>query len=138
MRSRRMFRLGLEKLHNLTYSGSYGLQIVLKMNNGGDRVVEYEVFRVTGEQDKYRLFINRFKAGNSGLADRFSYHNGSPFSTFDRDNDNWSKNCAKEYAGGWWFKDCYHSHLNNVNGPAWIQWNQYEQESTMILKKITN
>ena len=129
--------IGLEKLHDLTDSGSYGLQIVLKLNGGETKVIEYDTFRVNGENDKYRLWVSGFRPGNSGLQDRLKRHSGKPFTTYDRDNDLADKiNCAQHYgSAGWWFDACYDSHLNNPQGPTWIVWNQYEEESTMILIK---
>ena len=34
-------------------------------------------------------------------------HNKQPFSTTDRDNDNWYDNCAAYYGGGWWYNGCF-------------------------------
>ena len=35
------------------------------------------------------------------------------FSTIDSENDSQSAaNCAWQYFGGWWFADCYSTHLN--------------------------
>ena len=42
--------------------------------------------------------------------------NGMPFTTKDRDNENWSRNCAEDrvgHAGGWWYNFCTHIFLNN-------------------------
>ena len=63
-------------------------------------------------------------AGNHGMA----------FSTYDRDNDKWSGNCAGENKGAWWFNKCSWVTLNGVyrpdgsrrskyhDGLAWDKW----------------
>ena len=43
--------------------------------------------------------------------DNFSYHSGSPFSTFDRDNNPNLKGCPSWWQGGWWWA----SLVNNAN-----------------------
>ncbi|XP_060658831.1 fibrinogen C domain-containing protein 1-like [Drosophila nasuta] len=39
------------------------------------------------------------------------------FTTFDRDNDSASNNCADQYESGWWYKNCYYCNLNAPYGP---------------------
>ena len=46
-------------------------------------------------------------SGDAG--DCLSGHFGQQFSTKDRDS---SCHCAQRYKGGWWFSDCFDSHLN--------------------------
>ena len=58
--------------------------------------------RVEGESEDYRMWVG----GYSGNAeDSLSAHNGSGFSTVDRNNDDAPKccPCAPAYGGGWWF-----------------------------------
>lgn len=38
--------------------------------------------------------------------------NTLPFTTYDRDNDASSDNCANIYKGGWWFNKCEFVYLN--------------------------
>ena len=46
--------------------------------------------------------------------DSLAHINGRPFSTFDRDNDAFSGNCASLYMGGFWFNSCYHANPTGV------------------------
>jgi hypothetical protein len=53
------------------------------------------------------------------------------FSTYDRDNDQWSSNCAVDSQGAWWYKTCQYSNLNgrylkagerSDKGMNWSHW----------------
>ena len=58
--------------------------------------------RIENESDNYRLWVGGY-TGNA--TDSLSAHNGYPFSTVDRNNDEAPKccPCAPAYGGGWWF-----------------------------------
>ena len=130
------FWIGLENMHNLTKSGSYGLEIAVKESDGVVRIVEYDSFRVSNEADKYRLYISGFKPGSSGLTDRMTQHSNRPFTTKDRDNDAYGSNCAHNYGNsGWWYGACYWANLNYPNGPTWTVTSRHELESKMSLIK---
>ncbi|CAG0901196.1 unnamed protein product [Cyprideis torosa] len=68
---------------------------------------EYSAFRLHSEKDEYKLEIGGYQgtAGDS-LNDPWYGSNLSFFSTFDRDNDRSSLNCASMLKGGWWWRSC--------------------------------
>ena len=55
------------------------------------------------------------------------------FSTKDRDNDDSSRNCAREMKGGWWYKECSRANLNGeyildgeTDKPSAITWDSWK------------
>lgn len=88
----------------------------MKTWEGKDYWAEYEHFRISNEEDLYRLHVHGYHgdAGDS-LTSRWENHNGQPFSTKDNDNDGrFIDNCAEHYQGAWWFTSCFESHLNGL------------------------
>ena len=70
----------------------------------------YQTFRISGPENKYRLTVS---GGTGDGSDALAYHNGQYFSTYDRDNDGWGGgNCAYKFQGGWWYRSCHNSNLN--------------------------
>ena len=52
-------------------------------------------------QDSYNLSVSGYSG--TGGESLITYHNGQPFTTFDRDQDNSAnQNCATRYRGAWW------------------------------------
>ena len=100
--------LGNEWLRRLTKNNSYKLKFDLqsRSNTSNWYYAEYTTFRVLTEADNYTLQVAGY-SGNAGL-DAFgsSFHDGMMFSTYGRDNDQWSENCAALYVGGFWYKNC--------------------------------
>ena len=99
-------------MHQLTSVGEFTLRVELTDWEGESRYAEYNGFSVGSEAGGYRLHIGHYH-GNAG--DGMSYSNGTRFSTYDRDRDQSSNNCATRYGGGgWWYNDCYVGNLNGV------------------------
>ncbi|XP_028391559.1 fibrinogen-like protein A [Dendronephthya gigantea] len=123
------FWLGLDKIHRLSKSGQNILRVDLMDFNGTERYAKYGTFSVADESHKYRLNIGSY-SGDAG--DSLAYHNQMKFSTKDSDNDAWgSSNCATNYKGAWWHKDCHYSNLNGLylgagqtstSGINWFHW----------------
>ncbi len=113
--------IGMEKLHSLAGQGKGAiLNITMKMKEDGEKTrnVQYSLFEIRNEKDGYRLQVGGF-AGN--VYDALAYHNMSQFSTYDKDNDGDSRNCARILKGGWWYIDCYYCVLNSLY-PIYMHW----------------
>ncbi|XP_012937330.2 fibrinogen C domain-containing protein 1-like [Aplysia californica] len=104
------FWLGLEKIYLLTRQGKCELRFDFTFE-GKNYYANYDNFELSGESSKYRIEISGF-SGN--VSDSMAYHNGQPFSTKNRDNDSWGKNCASVFYGGWWFRSCHHVNFNGL------------------------
>eukprot|EP00117_Sycon_ciliatum_P001776 scpid42070/ scgid7292/ Ficolin-1; Ficolin-A; Ficolin-alpha len=111
------FWLGLDMLHSLTsQAGStFELRIDMVFSTTGEKhFVKYSSFRVDSEAENYRLHVSGFSSPT--LQDRMSGHSGHPFSTHDRDNDDYGGNCALYHKGGWWYTACHALNLNGAYG----------------------
>lgn len=123
------FWLGLDKIHRLTdASNNNKLRVNLEDFHGETAFAEFSSFSVASENAKYRLSLGSY-SGKAG--DSFSYHNGSAFTTKDRDNDaHLSANCASSFKGAWWYNHCHRSNLNGLylkgksdsKGVSWYDW----------------
>merc|ERR1719495_3155155 len=106
--------IGLKKLHQLTYTGNYGLQVALKDFDDVTYHALYDHFAV-GAGDHYKLSVSGFRADLSTLGDSMEYQNGMKFSAKDKDQDAWSSNsCAAARKGGGWFDNCARAHLTGL------------------------
>ncbi|XP_053383665.1 microfibril-associated glycoprotein 4-like [Mercenaria mercenaria] len=90
----------------------------------------YREFSVSNAESGYRLYVREYR-GNAGDS-LISNGNGMRFSTYDRDNDISSSNCAVLYHGAWWYDSCHTSNLNGdygntdyAKGPVWWPWKRY-------------
>ena len=103
----------------------------------------YSSIAVNNAANKYRLDFGGYSgtAGDGMRACRSSENNdGMPFSTPDRDNDNWtSGNCARGSSAGWWYNQCLCVVLNRpyvtngyING--WYTFSRFLKCSEMKLR----
>ena len=119
------FWLGNDKIHRLTASRPSSLRVELEDWNRGKAYAKYGRFNIGNEQAQYRLELSSY-SGTAG--DSLEFSNNMAFSTKDRDNDNWSGNCAVRWTGAWWYEHCMRSNLNgkylgnkhDSRGPYWI------------------
>ena len=119
------FWYGLKNIHHLTTRDHVELRIdMVRESDGGTFSWTYQTFRVAGATDKYRLTIGEGQsqgqgpgAGNNAMA----YHNDQQFTTYDNDNDKYSRNCGYN-KGGWWYNACYNANLNGPHSPPGVRW----------------
>ncbi|CAB3990904.1 Hypothetical predicted protein, partial [Paramuricea clavata] len=136
------FWLGLNRIHRLTKSGQNVLRVDLMDWTNDTAYAKYGSFSVASESDGHRLNLGNF-SGNAG--DSLAYHNGMNFTTYDRDNDQYSNNCAVSFEGAWWYNICHRSNLNgrrylkagdtSGRGISWYYWNNdYRSIKTTEMK----
>ena len=112
------FWYGLQSLHCLTDQGQWEMRIDFTLTDGTKSYISYSSFRVGPASSNYQLSISGYKgiASSDPIAGSHSL-NGRSFTTKDKDNDNLSRNCATNYAGGnaggWWYNLCSHIFINH-------------------------
>ncbi|KAK3917175.1 Techylectin-5B, partial [Frankliniella fusca] len=131
------FWLGNENIYMLTNNEEYQLRVELEDFEGNKRYAQYSHFKIYSEAEYYKLEIDGYE-GNAGdsLNDPWYGSNNSPFSTYNRDNDRSSLNCASMLKGGWWWKSCGRGlnglYLNDPQdltarqGIVWFRWRGWD------------
>ncbi|XP_041448259.1 ficolin-1-like [Drosophila obscura] len=103
------FFIGLVRLHAITKSQTQELYVHLEDFEGNTRYAQYDEFHIESENESYRM--SKLGAFTGDAGDSMTYHKNENFSTYDRDNDNNSGNCAVERMGAWWYDSCTSSNL---------------------------
>ena len=141
------FWLGLQKLHQITQSGTWELRVDLEDFNGNTAYAKYDSFQIGDAASNYRLSIGSY-SGTAG--DAMVGLNNMQFTTYDRDNDACSCNCAADFyhQGAWWYLACGRSNLNgrylgqssgHWQGMTWYDWkNAWEslKKSEMKIRRV--
>ncbi|GAB6025129.1 hypothetical protein CHUAL_010554 [Chamberlinius hualienensis] len=126
------FWIGNDALHRLSRRGAI-LKVDLWDQNGAHRYATYNNFRIEDESKHYRLHVSGFE-GN--VSDAMSYHHGMKFSTRDNDHDRSDTvNCAEEYEGGWWYRNCQHANLNGKYSLG-LTWFDQDNNTWLQLQRI--
>ncbi len=94
------YRLGLEKIYQLTRTGTHTLRVRLGDWDGNTADAEYSQFRLEDENDRYRLRFDSFITGRSTAGDSLDVdnaHRNQQFCTAERSS------LARDLESGWWF-----------------------------------
>jgi hypothetical protein len=86
----------------------------------------YNNWEIDSETNNYKMTFDTSGSASSNDGGLFAYHNNQFFSTYDRDNDGYSGNCASSYNAGWWFKECYHMTIAG-NNDGHVYWRDPSQ-----------
>ncbi|XP_066270922.1 microfibril-associated glycoprotein 4-like [Branchiostoma lanceolatum] len=123
------FWLGNDNLYRLAVQKVYRLRVDMEDVEGNTAYAAYDTFAISPESQNYKLHIGTY-SGTAG--DSLTYHDGKPFSTKDRDNDDYSSSCAQANKGAWWYGHCRRSNLNGLyhlgphkshaDGVTWYHW----------------
>ncbi|GBM56259.1 Protein scabrous [Araneus ventricosus] len=125
------FWLGNKALHLLTRKRRMKLHIDMWDIQDRSFYAEYETFRIRSELDQYAIEISNH-SGNA--SDALTSHVGMGFSTFDKDNDASSANCAVHHTGGWWYQHCHRADLNGRYSLGMTWYDEYSQEWLQLVR----
>ncbi|KAF7203669.1 microfibril-associated glycoprotein 4 [Nothobranchius furzeri] len=137
--------LGLESLFHLSQRKKYELLIDMEDFEGSKAYARYSSFSIGPESDGYRLQLTGFI--NGGAGDSIIHISGQKFSTFDKDNDTWEKNCAQSFIGAFWYSNCHSANPNGLYrwgsdgslyavGVEWTSWKGRDYSLKAISMKI--
>ncbi|KAG1955748.1 microfibril-associated glycoprotein 4-like [Pimephales promelas] len=135
--------LGLENMYQLTRNRKNMLRVDMEDFGGRKGFALYSSFSVGPESDGYRLRVSGFT--NGGAGDSLTQHNNQKFSTFDKDQDEYGKNCAKMFLGGFWYKNCHHANPNGVylwgtdptHYAIGVSWHSWKGDHAISMKSIS-
>ncbi|XP_038114632.1 fibrinogen C domain-containing protein 1 [Culex quinquefasciatus] len=146
------FWLGLDRIHQLTYSAPYELHVLLEDFENKTVVAKYSRFAVGNEHESYA--ITKLGEYNGTAGDGLGYHRGSKFSTMDINHDVPGNNGGVDWTGAWWYRRGHHSNLNGqyLKGPVdaskyhgkGMTWNPFRgdnyslKRSRMMIKRVMN
>ncbi|CAL4204187.1 unnamed protein product [Meganyctiphanes norvegica] len=119
------FYIGNEVIHALTDSSLNELLIPIDdTGTVGSGYAHYQYFHVAA---RYEWNLPPYKMGiglyEGTIGDGLQWHSGMGFSTTDQDNDeNDDDNCAADWGGGGWYRDCATVCLTCPYGTYFFSW----------------
>ncbi|KAM9363744.1 microfibril-associated glycoprotein 4-like [Symphorus nematophorus] len=137
--------LGLENIFLLTMRKKNELRVDMEAFDEDKGYAKYSSFSIDNENAGYQLHLGSYDGGPAG--DSLTEHNNKKFTTFDKDQDMWDKNCARHYLGGFWYNACHHSNPNGMYAPhgaiafdnvhvIWHTWKGWNHSLKAISMKI--
>ncbi|XP_051760665.1 microfibril-associated glycoprotein 4-like isoform X3 [Ctenopharyngodon idella] len=136
--------LGLENMYQLTRNRKYMLRVDLEDFEGKKGFALYSSFSVDCENEGYKLHVSGFTDGGAG--DSLSGHNDQKFTTFDKDQDPYKKNCAKLFLGAFWYTvGCHYTNPNgvylwgehNTHHAIGVVWRSWKNSFSVSVKSIS-
>ena len=116
-------------MHQITRQKQYTLRIDLTDWDDSVHFAEYSLFKIGDASSKYAITLSSH-SGNLPDVLLVNSH-GTPFSTFDEDNDSHANlHCAAHFETGWWHTACYNA---QVNGPYRIPPNNAQGDARGIM-----
>ena len=100
-----IYWLGLEHMRRLILVKPSKMRI--ECTNTVNYFFEFDWITIGTEAQKYQFHFGFYSVKNISEIYLFTNHNGSYFTTYDKDNDQNPGNCAFEHNGGWWFVSCF-------------------------------
>ncbi|KFQ09347.1 Techylectin-5A, partial [Leptosomus discolor] len=94
--------LGTEYLHLLTQQGTYKVRFIVRNKANVTHYAEYDIFGVESEASGYPLRLGRYSGDGDDYLTIYhpkkgGIHDNMKFSTTDKDQDQYSGNCANSY-----------------------------------------
>ncbi|KAM4595761.1 techylectin-5B-like [Fundulus diaphanus] len=119
------------------------LRVDMEDWEGAQASAQYSSFSIGPESAGYQLHRRN--------RDSLSNHNSMKFTTFDKDQDTWEKNCAQHYLGGFWYKACHMANPTEMYAPhgaigfenahviwhTWKGWNYSLKNIAMKIRSVT-
>uniref|UniRef100_A0A3Q3WR48 Fibrinogen C-terminal domain-containing protein n=1 Tax=Mola mola TaxID=94237 RepID=A0A3Q3WR48_MOLML len=112
------------------------LQFDMEDWTGEKASASYSSFSIDSENSGYQLYLGSFTGGIAG--DSFSNQNNMKFTIFDRDQDQWDKNCAQHFLGGSWYNACHMANPKGMYAPhgTWKGWNYSLKAMKMKIRPV--
>ncbi|XP_076004236.1 microfibril-associated glycoprotein 4-like [Genypterus blacodes] len=104
--------LGLENIFLLTMRNTNELRVDMEDWDREKSHAMYSSFVIGSGNTGYQLHLGNYAGGSAG--DSLSEHNNMKFTTFDKDQDTWDKNCAQQFLGGFWYSHCHNTNPNGI------------------------